>query len=96
MEARIVKMSKKGQVVIPAGIRRRAGLGEADQFLVFGKGDTVVFKKIDEPVLERQFEEIAGPLRERVEEVGMSREDVEEVVHAYREEKREEEGRSRH
>lgn len=94
MEVKVVKMSKKGQVVIPAGIRKGAGLGESDQFLVFGKGDTVVFKKIDEPVLEKQFEEIAGPLRERAEEIDMSRDDVEEVVHAYRREKREEEGSS--
>lgn len=94
MEVKVVKMSKKGQVVIPAGIRKEAGLGESDSFLVFGKGDTVVFKKIDEPVLEKQFEEITGPLRERAEEIDMSRGDVEEVVHAYRREKREEEGSS--
>ena len=43
------KLSSKGQVVIPEGVRARLGLRAGDQFVVIGQGDTVIFKSITPP-----------------------------------------------
>jgi AbrB family looped-hinge helix DNA binding protein len=46
------KLSKRGQIVIPQGVRKDLRLAEGDQFLVYGTGDTIVFKKLELPSIE--------------------------------------------
>jgi AbrB family looped-hinge helix DNA binding protein len=46
------KLSSKGQVVIPEEIRENLHLKEGDQFVVIGRGDTVILKAITPPRLE--------------------------------------------
>jgi len=46
MEMGITKISKKGQIVIPAEIRRDLDIKTSDKFMVFGKKDTILIKKI--------------------------------------------------
>ncbi len=87
MEVKVAKLSKKGQIVIPSQVRKEAHLEESDEFLVFGKDDMVILKKIDKEVLEKTFDEIVGPLRKKAEELDLKREDVEEIIHEYRDEK---------
>ena len=43
------KLSSKGQVVIPEGIRERLGLEAGVQFVVVGEGDVVVLKVLKAP-----------------------------------------------
>lgn len=83
----MAKLSKKGQIVIPLAIREEVKLDESDEFLVFGKDDMVVLKKIDKEALEKSFDEIVKPLREKAEELDLKKEDVEGIIHEYREEK---------
>ena len=52
MEVDITKMSRNGQVVIPAGIRKRANLKPSSRFLVFEADDTICLKRIDTEDLE--------------------------------------------
>jgi len=87
MEVKVAKLSKKGQIVIPSAIREEAQLKESDEFLVFGKDDMVVLKKIDKEALEKSFDEIVAPLREKAEELDLKKEDVEDIIHEYRDEK---------
>ncbi|HIG97613.1 MAG TPA: AbrB/MazE/SpoVT family DNA-binding domain-containing protein, partial [Candidatus Aenigmarchaeota archaeon] len=42
----VTKMTSKGQVVIPAGIRDELELGEGTQMVVSRMGDLVLMKKI--------------------------------------------------
>jgi len=86
MEVKVAKLSKKGQIVIPSAIRKEVKLDESDEFLVFGKDDMVVLKKIDKEALEKSFDEIVKPLREKAEELDLKKEDVEGIIHEYREE----------
>lgn len=46
MEVEITTMSKNGQVVIPADIRKEAGLKPSVKFLVFNAEDTICLKRI--------------------------------------------------
>ncbi|MHA1505868.1 MAG: AbrB/MazE/SpoVT family DNA-binding domain-containing protein [Candidatus Asgardarchaeia archaeon] len=42
----IVKLSSKGQIVIPAKIRRELNLSKGDKLLLERKGDTIILKPI--------------------------------------------------
>ena len=51
------RLSSKGQVVIPEGIRDSLGLKTGVQFVVIGKGDSVIFKTISPPSFD-EFEDL--------------------------------------
>ncbi|MBS7633701.1 AbrB/MazE/SpoVT family DNA-binding domain-containing protein [Candidatus Bathyarchaeota archaeon] len=51
-------MSEKGQVVIPQSIRKELGIKPKTKFLVYGRGDTVIMKKLELPDLNKEWEEI--------------------------------------
>jgi len=42
----IVRISSKGQIVIPAGIRRKMDLNTGDRLIVGIKGDTLILRPI--------------------------------------------------
>jgi len=69
------KMSSKGQVVIPEGIRKRLGLTTGSQFVVVGEKDTVILKTISAPTLA-DFDELVSEARRQARQAGMKRSDV--------------------
>jgi len=80
------KMSSRGQIVIPEEIRDSLHLKEGDQFVVFGKGDTVILKSITPPSMD-QFEEILADSRKSVKEAGLKRSDVKAAIKRVRRKK---------
>ena len=84
LETAIIRVSSKGQVVIPAELRRILGISEGDELYVFGKDDALVLKKIEKDDLEREFEDIVRPIRERARELGITRKDLENEIKAHR------------
>ena len=81
-------MSKKGQLVIPASIRKMLKLHLGDKFIAYGKEDYIVFKKIELPSLRKEFEEIVALTTKITEEKRITEEDVEKEIKKYRKEKR--------
>jgi AbrB family looped-hinge helix DNA binding protein len=69
------KMSSKGQVVIPEGIRKRLGLKAGSQFVVVGDRDTVILKAISPPTLA-DFDELMLEARRQARQAGMKRSDI--------------------
>ncbi len=69
------RMSSKGQVVIPEGIRKRLSLKAGSQFVVVGDKDTVILKAISPPSLE-QFDDLIAEARRQARNAGMKRSDV--------------------
>jgi len=69
------KLSSKGQVVIPEEVRRTLGLIEGDQFVVIGKGDTVILKAITPPRLE-EFQELLRQARAEANKAKIKKMDV--------------------
>ncbi|MEM2098470.1 MAG: AbrB/MazE/SpoVT family DNA-binding domain-containing protein [Candidatus Bathyarchaeia archaeon] len=57
-EPEVTTMSEKGQVVIPQSIRKELGIKPKTKFLVYGRGDTVIMKKLELPDLKKEWEEI--------------------------------------
>lgn len=54
----ITTISEKGQVVIPQSIRKELGIKPKNKFLIYGKGDTIIMKKIDLPDLKKEWDAI--------------------------------------
>jgi AbrB family looped-hinge helix DNA binding protein len=69
------KMSSKGQVVIPEGIRKRLGLKAGAQFVVVGDKDVVILKAISPPSME-DFDVLISEARKQARKAGMKRSDI--------------------
>ena len=57
-EPQVTTISEKGQVVIPQSIRKELGIKPRTKFLVFGKGDTVIMKKLELPDMKKEWNAI--------------------------------------
>ena len=57
-EPEVTTMSEKGQVVIPQSIRKELGIKPKTKFLVYGRGDMVIMKKLELPDLKKEWDDI--------------------------------------
>ena len=57
-EPLVTTVSEKGQVVIPQALRKEMGIKPKTKFLVFGRGDTVIMKRLELPDVKQEWEEI--------------------------------------
>jgi AbrB family looped-hinge helix DNA binding protein len=55
MEISITKMSENGQVVIPAEVRRDAGIKPSAKFLVFNENGNIMLKQIKKESLREDM-----------------------------------------
>jgi AbrB family looped-hinge helix DNA binding protein len=76
MEASTTKVSSKGQVVIPANVRKAASLRKGERILAIAIGDTVVLKKI----VDKSFEETLKPVWAKVRQMGLTEEDINALI----------------
>jgi AbrB family looped-hinge helix DNA binding protein len=81
------KMSSRGQVVIPEGVREDLGLDTGAQFVVMGEGDVVILKKISAPSME-EFDSLIRRARKRAREAGRKRSDIPKAIAKVRREAR--------
>ena len=91
MVVETIRMSSKGQVVIPQNIREALQASEGSVFAVIGSKDSVILKKIETPSKEdliKDLEKIAKQGREKADKLGVKESDVPEIVHRRRKEKR--------
>lgn len=84
----LVKMSRKGQLVVPQDLRKLLGFNEEDLFIAHGAKDYVVFKKVQLPSLKQEFEELVNRTAKIAEQKGFAEGMVVEEVQKYRKEKR--------
>ena len=79
----VTKLSSKGQVVLPQTIRRKLHLEEGERFMVFCDKDSVILKKIEQPVMER-FKELLKESRVYAKKAGLTQADVKEAIRRVR------------
>lgn len=87
MVVETIKMSSKGQVVIPQDIREEIKADEGTVFAVVSSRDTIVLKKILTPSKEdliKELKKIAIEGRKRAEKLGIKENDVSDIVHRHR------------
>ena len=73
------RMSSRGQVVIPEGIREQLGLLPGAQFVVLGQDDVVMLKLISPPTME-EYGELKRRLRKQARKGGVKRSDIDKAV----------------
>ena len=73
------KLSSRGQIVIPEEIREDLHLKEGDQFVVIGKGDTVILRSIAPPSMG-EFEDILTEARQSAKKAGLKKSDVRAAI----------------
>jgi AbrB family looped-hinge helix DNA binding protein len=79
MSVETVKMSSKGQVVIPNEIRELIGADEGTVFAVTNDKDTVILKKLNLPSKEDLISQLTSIAREnkvRLQKRGFTEEDL--------------------
>ncbi len=81
-EPEVTTISEKGQVVIPQSIRKELGIKPKNKFLVYGKGDTIIMKKLVLPDLKKEWEDIFKLMDKK--QIEMSDEEIHKEIAAAR------------
>ncbi len=76
----LVKMSPKGQLVVPYKIRKKEKLNPSDRFLAFEIKDGIIFKKVHMPNPREEFEALTKDIRAHVKKRGITPKDVEDAI----------------
>lgn len=74
-EVQVTTTSPKGQVVIPQEIREHMRIEAGTKFAVYGKGDTIIFKRMELPTV-KDFEKLARFGNEFARKRGIKEADV--------------------
>ena len=78
MTTAITKVSAKGQIVIPKGLRERLNLKEGDKLLVYSTDSMLVIRKVTKQ--ETILSIIAEPVRKKIKQLGITRKDVRKAI----------------
>ncbi len=80
METELVKMSEKGQLVVPQDIRESANLVPGERFVAFQVDDGVLFKKVEIPKVKLDFESLAKDIEAQFKKNNVRKGEVKEAV----------------
>jgi AbrB family looped-hinge helix DNA binding protein len=92
-KADIVRMSSKGQIVIPQSLRQKLGIGAKSQLLVYRYADALIMKKLDVKDIEKRMETMYRRVDAKNAKYGeLTEGDIPHEIQKYREEKRRQRG----
>jgi AbrB family looped-hinge helix DNA binding protein len=77
-EPQVTTMSEKGQVVIPQSIRKELGIKPKTKFLIYGRGDTVIMKKLELPDLKKEWDDIFKTMDKK--EITLSEKEIQNEI----------------
>jgi AbrB family looped-hinge helix DNA binding protein len=73
------KMSSKGQIVIPEGIRKQLKLKPGSQFVVIGQNDVIILKVISAPSMD-EFDALISEARRSAKLAGLNQSDISKAL----------------
>ena len=88
MEDNLVKMSPKGQLVVPREIRAGEKFKPSDRFVAFGVKGGVLFRKVNLPNIRAEFESLSNEIANQFKARGLKEEDVGEAIKWARQKRR--------
>jgi bifunctional DNA-binding transcriptional regulator/antitoxin component of YhaV-PrlF toxin-antitoxin module len=80
MDADLVKMSPKGQLVVSQDTRNKEGFSPGDRFVQFPVKDGVLFKKVKIPDVKIEFEKLSKEIEQQFGKKKVTPENVNEAV----------------
>ncbi|HIH25279.1 hypothetical protein J4476_05345 [Candidatus Woesearchaeota archaeon] len=80
MESDYVKMSPKGQLVVPQDIRQSENFEPGDKFMAISVKDGVLFKKIEMPNIKIEFEKLSKDIEKKFKRNKINKKDIEEAI----------------
>jgi len=75
----ITSLSSRGQVVIPQSLRDKLKIREGEKFVVIGKGNTIVLKKLEMPSF-KDFDKLLSKTREFARKNKLEEKDIEQAI----------------
>jgi len=87
MTEELVKMSEKGQLVVPRRIREKEGFRSSDRFVAIEVEDGVLFKRVEIPEVKIEFEGLSRDIQSHLRKGKVKESDVVEAVKWAREQK---------
>jgi len=81
-ELEVVRLSSKGQVVIPKPVRGELGLKEGDRLLAYARGGLLVMRKVERE--ESLLSILAASSRKKVATLKLSKKEVERTIESIR------------
>lgn len=79
-EIEFVKMSEKGQLVVPQNIREGMNLSPGERFVAFQLDEGILFKKIEIPEIKINFENLAKNIEKQFKKNKINKKDVKEAI----------------
>lgn len=76
----LVKMSEKGQLVVPQDIREISNLNPGERFVAFPLENGVLFKRIELPRVRVDFDSLSKEIEAQFKKKGMKQKDVRDAV----------------
>jgi bifunctional DNA-binding transcriptional regulator/antitoxin component of YhaV-PrlF toxin-antitoxin module len=80
MQEELVKMSEKGQLVVPKRIRKREGFRSSDRFIAVQVKDGVLFKRVNIAKVKIEFESLSKDIQAHLKKRNVKQKDVVEAV----------------
>ena len=79
-DVELVKMSGKGQLVVPQDVREDSGLNPGERFVAFPIEEGVLFKKVKIPKVKLDFESLSKEIESQFKKNKVQKSDVKEAV----------------
>jgi len=76
----LVKMSPKGQLVVPQNIREIGGFREGDRFVAYPVEQGIIFKRVDIPELRADITKVSKQVSGRFKAAKVTPKDVEDAI----------------
>lgn len=80
METDLVKMSPKGQLVVPQSIRLEEGFAAGDRFVPFAVKGGILFKKVEIPQVKSTFRKLSKEVEQQFKKQKVIPTDVDEAI----------------
>ncbi len=80
MSEELVKMSTKGQLVVPKDIREKEKFRTSDRFVAFGVKGGVLFKRVSIPDIKIEMKSLSKDISKHFEEKKIREKDIEEAI----------------
>ena len=87
MDVQVLTVSSKGQISLPANIRKLLSIDKGDKLVVFTSEDMIMLKTLKLPAIE-EFESSMDKAKEWAESVGYEEQDVNDIIKSVRAKKR--------